>query len=397
MGKIVIATSLFPPEPVVSATLSYDLACILHEEGYDVEVISPRPTRPLNYSFPKERQVFPFSHKILDSYCHPVSALWGRLKESYSFGRALQKYIEDNKNQIDAIYANVWPFLSQYYLSKTAKKYNIPYAIHVQDVFPDQLVNKFPGYLRSVLLSIFLPFDKYVLRNAQSVIAISQTEADYLRKTRKLNYENIYVVRNWQNDSIFENAFKAIANTEHPRNFMYLGTVNYAANVEFLIDAFSKVDSALYHLSIIGNGSNREHCEQLAKEKNIDVEFGEVRSTEVPDKQMEADVLILNLRKGVSLTATPSKLTAYLFSGRPVVACVDEESDCANLIKKASCGAVVPAEDEQALINTIREFSKMSIAQLSIMGENSLKIAKKELSKKENLEKLSLIVKSLII
>ena len=49
--KIVIVSALFPPEPVVSAQLSYDIANFLVDKGCQVTVICPFPTRPLGFNF----------------------------------------------------------------------------------------------------------------------------------------------------------------------------------------------------------------------------------------------------------------------------------------------------------------------------------------------------------
>ena len=48
--NILIASCVFPPEPVVSATISFDLANSLVKNN-QVTVISPRPTRPFGYNF----------------------------------------------------------------------------------------------------------------------------------------------------------------------------------------------------------------------------------------------------------------------------------------------------------------------------------------------------------
>ena len=50
----------------------------------------------------------------------------GRLRESYSFGLQCYKYIKNNNENIDTIYANTWPLFAQYFLVQAARKFNIP-------------------------------------------------------------------------------------------------------------------------------------------------------------------------------------------------------------------------------------------------------------------------------
>jgi hypothetical protein len=47
---ILLVTAVFPPEPVVSANLSFDIAGELAKK-HEVTVISPKPTRPFNKVF----------------------------------------------------------------------------------------------------------------------------------------------------------------------------------------------------------------------------------------------------------------------------------------------------------------------------------------------------------
>ena len=52
MKKLLIISAVFPPEPVVSASLSYDIASSL-SGTYKTVVLSPIPTRPLGFKFEK--------------------------------------------------------------------------------------------------------------------------------------------------------------------------------------------------------------------------------------------------------------------------------------------------------------------------------------------------------
>ena len=78
--KIVIVSAVFPPEPVVSAQISYDLAKEL-SNNFPVVVLCPAPTRPNGRKFPK-MDFFneSFSRIVLNSYTHPQSDFIGRMR-----------------------------------------------------------------------------------------------------------------------------------------------------------------------------------------------------------------------------------------------------------------------------------------------------------------------------
>ncbi|MBO4659011.1 MAG: glycosyltransferase family 4 protein [Prevotella sp.] len=392
--KIIVASAVFPPEPVVSASLSFDIATELTRQGAEVEVLSPRPSRPLGFSFPKSRTKHPFKHTVVDSFVCPESKLWGRFKESYSFGKALSKHIKEHHDEINVIYAVIWPIFAQWLMARTAKRYHIPYCLHIQDVYPESYCQKVNKWVGRLLKALFLPMDRYVLRHATKVIAISPSEADYLSVSRGLDKRNVSVVRNWQDDELFARYCQPISAHQHKRRFMYLGSINPTADLEFVIRAFSHVDASETRLSVIGNGSSRKHCEELAMELGTDVEFGRVPRNEVPLKQREADVLILSLKKGIAKTATPSKLTAYLYSGRPIIACVDLDSDSAEIIRDSKSGIVVEPGNGDALLEAISKMNSYSIEQLNQMGKDGFDFAMKELSRRENLSKITQLLLS---
>ena len=166
---------------------------------------------------------------------------------------------------------------------------------------------------------------------------------------------------------------------------MYLGNVNPTANVTLIVGAMAKLDKQRYHLSIIGNGPDKEHCQELGRKSGLDITFGKVDPSEVPAKQAEADILVLCLKTGVAKTATPSKLTAYMLTGRPIIASVDTDSDCAEIIRQTGCGLVVAPDDEEQLRRAIVNLSAMPAAKLQEMGSSAFDYAREHLSKETNL------------
>lgn len=386
MGKIVIVSCVFPPEPVVSATLSYDIAMRLCALGKEVVVVCPRPSRPLNYAFDESKKDYPFEQVVLDSYVYPESRILGRTRESYSFGKAVERFFKHYPHPIDAVYANTWPLFSQRSTAKSARKRGIPFFIHEQDIYPESYCAKLPGWLGAAVYKLLLPIDAYVQRTATKIFAISPAMIPYLSKSRRISSERYVLARNWQNDDTFISSYKPLSGKGAVCEIMYLGNINPTANVTMLVSAVSKLDRNKFHLSIIGNGPDREICRKMDEEAGIGIAFGTVTPSEVAAKQSEADILVLCLKKGVAQTATPSKLTAYMLTGRPIVASVDTDSDCADIIRSTGCGIVVEPDDEDQLREAIVSLSEMSESALRQMGASAFSYAKVHLSRESNLK-----------
>jgi len=383
--KILIITAVFPPEPVVSAKLSFDIAVGISENN-TVTVISPKPSRPLGFQFPDTSEEYNFKHIQLNSYICASSSISGRIKESYSFGRHCYRYIRDNHQNIDVIYANTWPLPAQYFAVKAAKKYQIPIILHIQDIYPESISQKIPSLAKIINLAL-RPLDKYILSNATRVIAISGKMKTYLVKTRSLRDTQVNVIRNWQDESLYFNPVLMQANTQF--TYMYLGSISPAAGVELLIHAFQKAKIPNARLIIAGNGSDKKLCMDIATNyQNENIQFMDAPSHLVPSIQATSDVLLLPLKKGIGLTASPSKLPSYMFTSKPIIACVDKGSDTEEVILDAKCGWVTEPGNIEKLAEIMKASSAFHKEVLNQMGENGRRYALENYSKRENLEKL---------
>ncbi len=401
--KVLLVSCVFIPEPVVSAQISGDIAISLVNNGVEVTILAPRPSRPQGFDFADfySSGVGSFYKKLmlgvnvvhLPSRVSPKSSFIGRLLESYSFGKKVSKYISDNKNTFDTVYINSWPIFSQFLIAKVCKRFKIPYIMHIQDIYPESLINKLPFGLGAVVGLILMPLEKYHLRNAKTIIVISENMKAHLLKTRKLDDEQLEVVYNWQDEASFMQ-FVDQDNSNHKFTFMYLGNIGPLAGIETLINAFYLANLPDCDLVIAGSGANKKSCTELVKKLGVtNILFRVVPAGAVPEIQQEAHVLLLPVIKGGAITSIPSKLPAYMFSAKPILATLDQESDTARAIKESGCGWVGPAEDIRWLKESFIQISQMSQEKLKEKGRLGQTYALTNFSKRGNLEKLIYLIR----
>ena len=395
---ILLVTAVFPPEPVVSASLVYDLAVAL-SENRKVVVITPKPTRPLGFIFTEQSVDHKgFEQVVLNTFTCPESKIVGRMRESYSFGKHVVNYIKKNRNEIECIYLNTWPLLAQYLIVKASKKYSIPSVVHVQDIYPESLSNKIP-IVGNMIKMILLPIDKHTLKNASRIIAISNNMLTNFINKRGISADKINIVQNWQNESEFikyhelKGTQKVNGSGSRTFTFMYLGNIGPVAKVDFLIHGFAKANIKESLLVIAGSGSDKGRCIKIAGfYQNLKIEFWDVPAGKVPETQEKANILLLPVRKGAASSSMPSKIPAYMFSARPVIASVDKNSDTADAIRQANCGWVIPPDDLNALAETMRIAVSISEEDRQRYGMNGFSYALENFSKKKNLQKLLAII-----
>lgn len=398
MTKILIISAVFPPEPVVSAGLSFDLATAM-SGYYDVTVISPTPSRPLGYNFrgiaPTENS---FSHIILNSYVCPESSLFGRFKESFSFGKACYSFIKNLKDKPDCIYMNTWPLAAQYWVLKAARKSEIPVIVHIQDIYPESLIQKLPVF-RSFFQKMLLPIDKSILYKSRTIVTISESMKKFLVTKRGISPIKIKVVYNWQDEKKFLDITKNKYNhtPDSQTHFMFLGSLGPVANVDNLIRAFAMVKNEAIRLTIAGEGSEKISLQKLAQDiKETRIEFISAPASDAGKIQEKASILLLSLKKGAAGLALPSKLPAYMFSAKPIIATVDLDSDTAKAIREAGCGWVIEPENPAALSELMQKIITMPEEEFQSMGLKGREYALKHFSKEANLSKLVGIIEKTI-
>ena len=408
MKRVAIVNCVFPPEPVVSAHIGADLAAYLSQHGASVTVLCPFPTRPHGAAYPaypprpdpQIAQEHGAEVVRLPSFTAPESRLLPRLWESYSFGRHVCDYLDEHLANVDVVYANAWPLASQSLISRWCVRRRIPLVLHIQDVYPESLLNRLPAFVRAVIEAPLVAMDRRTAHRATRVVVISSNMRHTYVEGRQLPPGKVATIFDWQDEGLFENLperQEVHARSGIPRDrftFMYLGNIGPVAGVEFLITAFARASLAHTQLVIAGAGSNKQACEALAQKLGLDT----VRFIPCPTPrdaavlQQMADVCLLPLRRGAGMSSIPSKLMAYLLSARPVLASVDAGSDTAHCIGEAACGWVGEPEDVEWLARKMADVAALPEPTLHAMGQSGRSYALEHFSKAANVRRLAALV-----
>src|SRR5690606_33891929 len=119
---------------------------------------------------------------------------------------------------------------------------------------------------------------------------------------------------------------------------------------------------------IIGEGTQKEKYMKYASEKGLsNIMFYPMQSSIIaPHIYSMADINVIPLSKGIIQTALPSKTATCLSCGKPIIACIDIESEFAKVIKSLDKCSVVDSEDSKGLAQKIKEFYRNSVRSRSI-------------------------------
>ena len=392
--KVLIISCVFPPEPVVSANLSYDLAKHLSKVA-QVTVISPKPTRPLGYNFTKTKNLDHstyFEHIVTTSFTSPLSSFIGRFRESISFGYQCRQHILRINEAYDCIYMNNWPVFAQYFVAKAAFRRGIRLVTHIQDIYPESLTQKLPIPLSNILFALLYPLDFYVLKHSSRIITISNGMKHYMLDTRRISDNKISVIYNWQNLKRFQKSYNSVI-SNNDFTFLFLGTIGPLANLEYVISTFSKIESPDIKLIIAGQGADKNRLMKFVGFlKDPRITFTDAPAEKVAEMQSQADVLLLSLKSGAAKFALPSKLVAYMYSGKAILGVVDEDSDISNILKDSNSGWAVSPKNSDGLLSLFKSIPTLSNKDLLMKGKNGFQYAQEKFTAKKNLDNLTKLI-----
>lgn len=382
--RVYIITCVYPPEPVISARTSADIAEKLTKKGHTVKIITAFPNRPAGKIFPGFSRKLFLKEKIgptleirrCFSTLSRQSGLLSRFLENISFGlfSGLQLLI---LKRPDIIYLNTWPVFASGIISIIAKLKKIPIVVAVQDIYPESLIIQKRIKADSFIARCILAIDTWIAQSAQAVVVISPTFRNIYRNVRKIKKDKIHLIPNWVSENTIDittskTAFRSkMGLPDDAFIFVYGGNIGAAADVQQVILAFSRLSqhSTLF-LLIAGEGACLEHCKKMVEqlnEKRI-IFYSPWPVEETSTVLRTADMLLLPTRGGQTMASVPSKLITYMLAARPVLAIALCNSDTAKIINKAKCGWTINPDSTDLLTTTMASVSKLPEKHLHAKG-----------------------------
>jgi glycosyltransferase involved in cell wall biosynthesis len=405
--KIVIICAEAPPEPGVSGRVHWDMALFLAAENNEVWLISPFPSRPLGtkYAISNRNKVTQiekdFYHVNINSFIYPKYNLFCRTFESMDFGIKAIRYVNRKIKEYDLIYVSCWPFIGQFMVLIIKKNKKAPLVMNVQDLYPESFFAKIKSKTLVKILKPLYSVDKFIAKRSSHITVISESLKQAHLKIRKTPENKISVLHLWQDETEF---VKPVIPKEQILGkynlmgingkfiYMYLGNIGSVAGVETIINAFAELNIDNSALIVAGSGSHKEKCRLLAERLKIsNIFFMEVPPGLKPVAELQSisDILMLPILPEAANSSIPSKLIAYMFSGKPVITSANSFSETASAIKESGCGWITKSNDNSEWTLMMTLAYETDNEKLNIMGRLGFDYAIRNYSKKQGLIKVN--------
>jgi glycosyltransferase involved in cell wall biosynthesis len=395
--KILVVCQYFYPEQFRVNDICFELV----KEGHDITVLTGLPNYPRGvveekYKGLKNRTEMINGVKVVRSWLFGRGEGTKRLVANYlSFALSSTFKSLFLRKDFDLILvyqlSPVTMALPGILLKKLTKK---PLVLYCHDLWPESIASA--GISSdSKIYSILLKLSKWIYKKADYIFTSSKLFEEYFKGT--LNVQKEFTHLPVYAEALFEN-INPVRKENDSINLVFAGNIGEMQSVETIIYAARELKydrNIKFH--IVGDGSSRIKCEDLAKQLELDnVTFhGQFPVTEMPRFYEMADAFLVTLKANKAISYTlPNKVQSYMAAGKPIIGSIDGET--AIVISEADCGYCSPAEDSEKLARNIRKFADEKEKHLSY-GQNAREFYDENFSKTKYLNKLNSLFKKIIL
>jgi len=384
---ILIVTNYFPPETGAASNRIYHLAQGLHNNNYNISVITPLPNYPNGKVFKGYRGKYKISSNENGLKIH---RLWIyasnsknkvlRLFAMLSYSLSLLWYFVWHKIPKTIIIQSP-PLLVAFTCMLFLKSNKRKLILNVSDLWP------LAGYELGALKKNFSyrlleKIENFNYRKANLILGQSQEILTHIAK--RYPQKNTFLYRNYPD---FKNRQTTIQNSSGDKiKIVYAGLLGIAQGVYKLC---KQLDYSKIEFHIYGAGSEKEKIEKfILKNTELPIKYhGEVTRVKLHNELINYDLVIIPLLNRI-YGSVPSKIFEYAKLGLPMLYFGSGEGE--DIINKYGLGWVAESGNYKELNATILHINKADISKK--LKEHILKVAQNEFNFDTQFENLKEVI-----
>lgn len=360
--KAIFPCSYYLPETAASLYLTENIIHACAENGIEVTLHTPTPTRGVTEGAIWERN---------EEHCNGML----HIHRFHMYGEGKNPVLRAFRYLLCEFYLTYKCLFSKYDVAfvdstppiqglknpliKILRRKNVVY--NAQDIFPDSLVGTGLAKKDGILWKIGRVIENITYKYSDKIIVISE---DFKRNimAKGVPEDKIVVVYNW----VDEEAVKHVAREKNvlfdryglDRSKFYItycGNIGLTQNLQMLTEVAKDLESNEdIQFVLVGNGAYKDELERIIKEREIK------NITLLPFQPYEeishvfslGDVSLVISKPGVGENSVPSKTWSILSASRPVLANFDE-NELKDIVAENKCGIFTKAGDKAAFTEAI--------------------------------------------
>ena len=362
--RILLLPDYFSPEIFASSYLFENRNEAFANEGFDMIVYTPSPTRGVNRNVSYQKVEFLYKNHL----------------ELHRFDM-----VGESKNTMQRLVRYFLCSVSQFFKALFTRKFDIVllgstppfqgaigaalkiirnkrFVYGIQDIFPDSLVSTGITKKGSLIWKIGRIIENFTYKYADKIIVISE---DFKKNimAKGVPENKIVVVYNWVDQNavvdIPRDKNKLFDKYQLDRSKFYIeysGNIGLTQNMDMLLEVMKELKTTHpdIGLVLVGEGAYKAQVEEIVERDNL------TNVTMIPFQPYEDISYVFSLgdaglvisKPGVGANSVPSKTWSIMSASRPVLANFDE-NELKDILAGNECGIFTKAGDKEAFKKSI--------------------------------------------
>jgi glycosyltransferase involved in cell wall biosynthesis len=356
--KFFLISQVFHPDEVSTANLFTNLATVIKNDNYEVEVWCAQPCYSTQIRQPKHILYKGISIHYLCSTNFKKEFVIGRFINTLTFitSACIRLIISPEKTPVftHTTQPPVGIFIS---LICQLKRRKLCYVL--LDIFPEGLVRI--GKLSSDSLIVKFWHKTFIssLKRCSSIISIGRDMKDWVEKKYPDNNGKIKYIPLWQDASLVspslfnENLFIKELDLKDRLVVQYSGNMGIWNDMSIMWKIVNlKPENVVF--MFVGDGVRKGELIENINSDNYNAVLLPFQPAEKLGSLLTAcHMALVTLGPGLEGMAVPSKIYGIMAAGVPVIAIVPDNSEIAYIVREEKCGYVLDPEDVAGVIQVI--------------------------------------------
>ena len=359
---LLLVTPYYWPEIAASVQLMATLSEGLSERRFRVTVLTSSTREPIP-TYAEDGVGNAHNVRIIRAW-NPLSRRSGIFNKLFEFAWffltvAIRGF---TVRKIDVIFVSSSPPLAALPVAILGFIKRAPVVYNLQDLFPESAVASGLMSRTGLAFKFFSRLESWCYASSDLVIAINES---FIKHVLMLYPScRTAIIPNWVDTEEMvclpkaENKFLPL----FPGSdfiVLYAGNLGFLQNLDLLLDAAKLLqDEKGIRFVLVGNGNQRLALVDRAQRENLaNCVFMDFQPYDLLAHVYSAcDIGVVPMRPGAGTSSIPSKTWNYLACSKPVIACVDEDSPFAHLVRESRSGTVVSPVKAEGLAQAILQF-----------------------------------------
>lgn len=364
--RVVILNQYYMPDVASTGHLLHELATQLAEMGFDVEVLTSRPSYGPPETWvecPMRETVDGVTIKRLWTTRFSKDNLLGRAVNYITFmGQLFLRVLLTSRKDTVYLYTTNPPFLG--FVGAIVSLFRRhSYVMLLHDAYPQMAV--WVGTIRrnGIAEKVWHFINKMSYGRAKQSIVLCQKAKNLVCDTYSIPRERVHVVPNWADSKALnikpkpQSEFATAHNLQDHFVAMYSGNLGLYYEFATLLDAAEMLRDEPFRMVFIGSGGKRNWlADEIIKRELTNTLLLPYQPYEkLGDSLAACDASFVTIAQGIEGISFPSKLYTSLAVGKAIVALSEDWSELREIVEGTECGIWSALGDSEGLAAKLRE------------------------------------------